>query len=205
MDQTVNKEGQIALVPAGRRAIRRYYVWLLVYVAVVGLYVWLSPANRVPAGLAGTPADPHTFMSAQQLADSSILSAARYVLFFISYPWEWGVYVVLLFSGAASRLERGLAEHVRPRWLRLPVYGLVVGLIAFVATLPVRTASYAFSRHYGITTQPVGGWLRDKLVAFGINTIMMIAATAVALWFIRRGGRWWLKLWLLCRCRLRCS
>jgi Zn-dependent protease with chaperone function len=72
-----------------------------------------------------------------------------------------------------------------------------VDIASFVLYLPLQIFSYLLSKHYGITTQPVAGWIRDKLVSFGVGYLTMLAVSAVAFWILSRRGRWWLKLWLI--------
>lgn len=179
------------------KPIRLYYICFVLYAAAIGLLLWMASANTVPDIYKGTPADPATFMTAEQLQSSEVYSAQRNWLFFVSYPWEWGIYIVLLFGGFAKRWEEKL-EHTRlPFAGRLALLVILINAIAFVVRLPLRFTGYTLSRNNGISTQPFAGWLRDKLVAFGIDTLMMLVVAAVAYWFIRKGGRWWLKLWLL--------
>ncbi|GAA3408628.1 M48 family metallopeptidase [Paenibacillus hodogayensis] len=179
------------------KAIRLYCLWFALYVVVIGIGLWLSSGNTVPAAFRGTPADPATFLSPDQLRESGVYSAQRNWLFFISYPWQWGVYVILLFGGFAKSWEAKLEQTRLPFAARLAVLAVMISAVAFVAQLPVRFTGYMLSRSHHISTQPFAGWVRDKLVAFGIDTLITLAVAVVAFWFIRRGGRWWLKLWLL--------
>ncbi|WP_438448736.1 M48 family metallopeptidase [Gorillibacterium sp. sgz5001074] len=179
------------------RYIRRYLVFFLLYAAAMGLYLWLTRANTVPAPYKGGPADPATFMNARELRVSEVYSAQRNWLFFIAYPWEWGIYILLLFSGWAKRLEAAMERRGLPGLLRYPLFAGAVNAIAFFSYLPVRYIGYRLSLANGISTQTLPGWLRDKLVGFGTDTVILAVVTTVAFWFIRRGGRWWLKLWLL--------
>jgi Zn-dependent protease with chaperone function len=181
----------------GRRAIGRYACGFGLYAAAVALYLWYTRANTVPASLQGTAADPRSFLTPEQLKMSVTYSAWRNWLIFIGPPWEWGVYIALLCSGAAARFDRWLRGVAGPAALRLPLYTAAVMLVVLLAGLPWRLASYALSRGYDITTQPLAGWLHDKLVAYGVSLVTTALALAAALWLIRRGGRWWLKLWLL--------
>lgn len=177
--------------------IRRYLLFVAVYAAAIGIYLWYASGHAVPEAYKGTAADPATFLTPQQLAQSQTYSAAGNLLFFLSFPWEWGIYLILLFGGYARSWQDRLERSALPALVRFPVYVLWLQLTVFLAFLPLRIAGYALSRHYGISTQSVPGWLRDKAVGFGVNYVMMLAAAVVALWFIRRGGRWWVKLWLL--------
>jgi len=172
-------------------------VLFLCYAVAIALYVWYTSPNQVPEAYRGTPADPSTFFSAEQLRNSETLNAARNWIFFVGGPWEWLVYAMMLFGGWASRWRERLERGGYPIYIRFPVFVLLVNGTAYLLYFPLRIAGYSLSKHYGISTQPVAGWLRDKLIDFGIGYATMLAVSAVALWIISGGGRWWLKLWLL--------
>ncbi|UUZ89574.1 hypothetical protein LJK87_26080 [Paenibacillus sp. P25] len=87
-----------------------------------------------------------------------------------------GIYLILLFGGYARSWQDRLERSALPALVRFPVYVLWLQLTVFLAFLPLRIAGYALSRHYGISTQSVPGWLRDKAVGFGVNYVMMLAA-----------------------------
>lgn len=179
------------------KPIRLYYLCFALFAAAIGLCLWFASANTVPDAYTGTAADPATFMSAEQLRSSETYSAQRNWLFFVSYPWEWGIYIVLLFGGYVKRWEEKLERTRLPFAARLSIVAFAVSAVAFTVRLPLRFTGYTLSRSNGISTQPIAGWIRDKLVAFGVDTLIMLVVAAVAYWFIRKGGRWWLKLWLL--------
>ncbi|CAG7645142.1 M48 family metallopeptidase [Paenibacillus allorhizosphaerae] len=182
---------------AQRKLLRIFFMVFAIYAILMALYVCLFPTGGVPTVYRGTAADPATYLSEAQLQQSQTLSAARNWIFFISYPWEWAVYLVLLLAGFAGRWQERLERTVRPVSLRFPLYVLWINLIVFLVFLPLRITSYSLSRSYGLSTQTVWSWLRDKAVGFGVNYAVMLLVAAVAFWFIRRGGRWWVKLWLL--------
>jgi STE24 endopeptidase len=177
--------------------IRLYFLLYIVYAAGMALYLWSTRFNTVPEQFLGSAADPATFMNARELRISEIYSAQRNWLFFIAYPWEWGVYVILLFSGWAKRLDERMERRIPYFWIRVPVYAAIVNAFVFASYLPVRYIGYRLSKANGISTQAMDSWLRDKLVAFGMETLILSVVTAFAFWCIRRGGRWWLKLWRL--------
>ncbi|WP_308637480.1 M48 family metallopeptidase [Paenibacillus silvisoli] len=167
------------------------------YAVLMALYVWYTSPNNVPAAYVGTPADPASFFSAGQLKDSAVLNAMRNWIFFMSGPWEWLIYVFLLFGGLARYWRDALERRGLPMIVRFPIFVLLVDAASFILYLPLRVLSYGLSKSYGITTQPVTGWIRDKLVAFGVGYVTLLAVSAVAFWILSRKGRWWLKLWLL--------
>jgi Zn-dependent protease with chaperone function len=179
------------------KPIRLYALVFVLYAAAIGLYLWHASANTVPAMVQGTSADPATFMTAEQLRQSEVYSAQRNWLFFIAYPWEWGIYLVLLFGGFVKRWDDRLSQLRLPVYARLPTLAVIISAVAFIVQMPIRVIGYTLSRSNHISVQPPGQWLRDKLVAFGVDTLITVVVVCVAFWFIRKGGRWWLKLWLL--------
>jgi STE24 endopeptidase len=183
--------------PAASSVISRYWLFLALYAAGISLYLWMTRANTVPGPYVGTAADPATFMNPEELRVSEIYPAIRNGLFFLSYPWEWGIYIILLFGGWARRFQDRLEAWRLPAPIRFVVFVAWVNVLSFAAFMPIRVLGYRLSRHYNISTQGAGSWLRDKLVALGVDTLMLAVITGVAFWIIRRGGRWWLKLWLL--------
>jgi len=178
-------------------AFLKYSLALLVYGAAIALYVWYTSRNEVPEAFRDTPADPSTFFTADELRKSETLNAARNWIFFMSGPWEWLIYAAMLTTGLARSWREKLDRGGYPIYVRFPAYVLLVNGTAYLLYFPLRIAGYSLSKAYGISTQPVVGWLRDKLVAFGIGYLTMLAVSAVAFWVISKGGRWWLKLWLL--------
>ncbi|MCD9023206.1 M48 family metallopeptidase [Cohnella silvisoli] len=175
----------------------RYVLIFACYAVAVAIYVWYTSPNQVPDAYVGTAADPATFFTPNQLRDSETLNAVRNLIFFMSGPWEWLIYFILLASGLARSWREKLERLKLPIYVRFPVYVLLVNAVAFLLYFPLRVVGYNLSKAYGITTQPVFSWLRDKLVGFGIGYLTMLAVSAVAFWIISRGGKWWLKLWLL--------
>ncbi len=178
-------------------ALIRYTLIFVCYASLMAVYVWITSPNQVPDLYRGTAADPATFFTANQLHNSETLNAVRNWIFFMSGPWEWLIYFTLLASGLAKRWREGLERSGLPLFVRFPVYVLLVNGISYILYFPLRVFGYNMSKAYGISTQPVLSWLRDKLVSFGIGYLTMLAVSAVAFWIISRGGRWWLKLWLI--------
>ncbi|MFC4305347.1 M48 family metallopeptidase [Cohnella boryungensis] len=183
--------------PSRHAAFLRYFVIFTCYAIGIAVYVSYTSPNQVPEIYRGTAADPATFYTLQQLQSSEALNASRNWIFFMSGPWEWLIYLVMLSSGLAKRWRERLERGGYPLYVRFPVYVFLVNGTAYLFYFPLRVMGYNLSKAYGISTQSIAGWLRDKLIAFGIGYATMLAVSAVALWVISKGGRWWLKLWLL--------
>jgi len=180
-----------------RSPIIRYALIFAVYALAMAAYAkYTSPLN-VPTAYQGTEVDPATYYTPEQLRDGATLNAVRNWIFFLSGPWQWLIYLMLLVGGTGSRWWAALARRKWPLAARFPLFVLAVNAFAFVLYLPLQIGSYAMSKSYGITTQPVIGWLRDKLVGFGVSYATTLGVAAVVFWVLSRGGRWWFKLWLI--------
>ncbi|MFN3558811.1 MAG: M48 family metallopeptidase [Brevundimonas sp.] len=92
-------------------------------------------------------------------------------------------------SGIRDRLER---RKPRPKLVSL-VVGAVYLMMSFVLTLPWSIyESWWRERQYGLTEQPLAGWLTEAAMSAGISTAFM-GVLLVALYFIirRARGLWW--------------
>ncbi|BBH22928.1 peptidase M48 [Paenibacillus baekrokdamisoli] len=180
-----------------RSHLLKYFLLFIGYALVMAAYSWYTSPNQVPAVYSGTAADPATFFTPAQLKDSETLGGLRNWIFFMSGPWEWLIYVLLLSGGLARYWRDSLKRTKLPITIRFPIFVLLVQAASFLLYLPLRITGYSISKTYGISTQPVLSWIRDKLVDFGVGYITVLAVSAVAFWVISRGGRWWFKLWVI--------
>ncbi|BBI34904.1 M48 family metallopeptidase [Cohnella abietis] len=178
-------------------AFMRLMFIFVCYAIGIAIYVWYTSPNQVPDAYKGSAADPTTFFTMNQLQNSETLNAVRNWIFFMSGPWEWLIYFMLLSSGLSNRWRETLERKKLPIYIRFPIYVLLVNAVSFLLYFPLRVLGYNLSKTYGISTQPVLSWLRDKMVGFGINYLTILAVSAVAFWIISKGGKWWLKLWLI--------
>jgi STE24 endopeptidase len=172
-------------------------LFFLISTAAACVYYWFAYQQTVPSHLAGTAADPLTFMSEAEAKHTAVYSALRDVLFFVSYLWEWGMLLWLLTSGTARTLVQGLKRRLPSVIIRFPVYIAGISVTLFLLGLPLRLLSYSISKRYGISTLPLPGWLRDQLVHLCLNFGLLLAAGSVVFFLVRKGGTWWFRLWLL--------
>jgi len=92
-------------------------------------------------------------------------------------------------SAIRDRLER---RKPRPKLVSLAV-GVVYLALSFVLTLPWSIyESWWREKQYGLTEQPLAGWLTEAAMSAGISTVFM-GLLLVALYFIIRRARrlWW--------------
>lgn len=180
-----------------RSAYIRYILLFICYGIAVAAYVWYTSPHNVPEIYEGSAADPTTFFTSNGIRNSETLNAMRNWIFFMSGPWEWLIYLILLSTGLARSWRENLERFKLPIYIRFPAYVLLIHTVSFILYFPLRVIGHNLSKAYGITTQSALSWLRDKLIAFGISYLTLLAVSAVAFWLISRGGRWWLKLWLI--------
>lgn len=110
----------------------------------------------------------------------------------------WGFLVTALVtwliirSGVLDKLQGRIAE--RRKNLAAFVVGLAFLVISFVLSLPWTIyASWWREKSYGRTSQPIGDWLGQLLLANVIGTLISALLLVGVYWLIRRTGkRWWL-------------
>ena len=102
---------------------------------------------------------------------------------------SWLIIRTGLLSGIRDRLER---RRRRPKLVSL-VVGVVYLLVRFVLTLPWAIyESWWRETQYGLTSQPLAGWLTEALMGTAISTVFA-GLLIVGLYFIIRHARrlWW--------------
>jgi len=176
------------------RAIAAYILFgLLMY-----WYLFYYADAALPAQYKGTAADPATFMSGRQLFLSEAYAKIRNLLFFLSVPYEWLFYFLVLVLGISKMFEKWAAAVSRIRLIQTAVYFFWFSLASFLFTFPFGYLSHRFSKAYGISTQDFAGWMKDELTDFWVNFAIMFAVVAVLYALMKKFGRkWWLPAWLL--------
>jgi hypothetical protein len=102
---------------------------------------------------------------------------------------SWLIIRTGLLSGIRDRLER---RRRRPKLVSL-VVGVVYLLVSFVLTLPWAIyESWWRETQYGLTSQPLAGWLTEALMGTAISTVFA-GLLIVGLYSIIRHARrlWW--------------
>ncbi|MBY0121097.1 M48 family metallopeptidase [Bacillus sp. S/N-304-OC-R1] len=146
----------------------------------------------------GTRADPATFLNGRELMLSEEYSKVRDLLFFLSTPFEWLLYLFILLLGFSNAFKRWAEHSAKIKFLRNAIYLLWLSLFAFIATMPLNYIRYSLSKSYNISTQTFGGWMKDELIDFWVNFGTMIIIVTVLYWLINKSRkRWWFYAWLL--------
>lgn len=165
-----------------------FIYWYLFYFADAGL----------PFEYQGTNADPATFLNGRELMLSEEYSKIRNLLFFLSTPLEWLLYFLILLFGLSRAFKNWAEESAKYRLMRPAIYLIWLSVFSFVATFPLSYLSYSLSKTYNISTQPFVSWMKDELIDFWVNYIIMLGVVIVLYWLIKKSKRfWWLFAWLI--------
>ena len=139
--------------------------------------------------------------TARWMATLSLEDTARAISYTQGGHWLllWGAIVSIVvawiiirtgvLSGIRDRLER---RRRRPKLVSLLV-GVTYLLLSFVLTLPWSIyQGWWREKQYGLTSQPLTGWLTEAVIGTGISVVFM-GLLIVALYFIIRNARrlWW--------------
>ncbi|WP_042356527.1 M48 family metallopeptidase [Bacillus rubiinfantis] len=161
-------------------------------------YLFYFAEPKLPFEYEGTKADPATFLNGRELMLTEEYSKIRNMLFFLSTPFEWLFYFLILLFGL-SRVFKKWAEHsVKYRLLHTAIYLFWLSIFAFIATFPLNYISYSLAKTYHISTQSFPAWMKDELIDFWINYGTWLIIVPILYWLMKKSKkRWWLYGWLL--------
>ena len=182
--------------------VRKMGVYAVLAFCLYGLFIYWYlfhlADTSLPFEFQGSKADPSTFLNGRELDLSQEYSKIRNLLFFLSTPFEWLFYFLILLFGFSKAFKRWADQSAKYKALRLPIYLIWLSLFAFVATFPLNYISYSLSRTYHISTQTFPSWMKDELIDFWLNYGTWLIIVPVLYWLMKKSNkRWWLYGWLL--------
>ncbi|MRX73541.1 M48 family metalloprotease [Bacillus lacus] len=161
-------------------------------------YIYMGGPDSIPEQFKGTSADPGTFMNSRELLLSGEYSRLRNFMYFITVPYEWFILLNVLLTGLSRKMEQWSDSIAKPDFLKTSIYLFWLSLIVTVCVLPVEWINYRISLSYQITTQSTTGWMKDQVIDFWVNFLLMALLVSVLFWLIRKyQKRWWLIAWTL--------
>ncbi|PEK39951.1 peptidase M48 [Bacillus pseudomycoides] len=186
----------------GGDTVKKVVKWsLFLYVGfALFIYWYLFGWNHeiIPDMYKGTSADPETFMNAKELTLSQDYSRVKNLLFFLATPLEWIILLFVLVLGISNRFEKWSKETTKVRVIQVAIYLFYLSLLTTVLALPLQWMGHQISIDYGISTQSTASWIKDHVIDFWVNYIMMFLVVSVLLWLIYKfPKRWWLAGWAL--------
>jgi STE24 endopeptidase len=182
--------------------VRKMGVYAVIAYTLYGLffywYLFYFADTKLPFEFQGSQADPTTFLNGRELMLSEEYSKTRNLLFFLSTPFEWLFYFLILILGLSKAFKKWADESSKNQFLQRAIYLIWLSLFAFAATFPLSYISFSLSKTYNISTQSFASWMKDELIDFWINYGMMLVIISVLYWLIKKSQiRWWLYAWLL--------
>lgn len=186
----------------GAHFVKKVMKWSIISYVLFGLfiawYLFYGANTDIPAQLKGSAADPETFMNERQLLLSEEFSKIKNLLYFLSIPFEWLIYIIVLVIGLSAKFRDWSNATSKFSILRTTIYLFWLSLLVEVLSFPFQWISYNVSKKYNITVQTTSSWMKDNIIDFWVNYAMMIIIIAVVFWLIRKSTkRWWFYAWLL--------
>ncbi|MBP0724538.1 M48 family metallopeptidase [Bacillus sp. RG28] len=181
------------------KKVNKYILYgYLIYIAFILCYFYVFTNPSIPVTLKGTVMDPSTFMNKKQLEISTTYSTIKNVIYFISLPFDWFVFLWIISSGFAKRTGERLEKLTKFRSIQILLFFFFVSISTYLVTYPVDVIRFFLSKHYHINTQTFPSWMKDQVIDFWVNFIIMYLVVYVVLWLMKkRPKRWWFTVWLL--------
>src|SRR6059058_313771 len=85
-------------------------------------YLFYFANTKLPFEYQGTKADPATFLNGRELMLSEEYSKIRNLLFFLSTPFEWLFYFVILLFGLSKVFKRWAENSTKYKLLQSAIY-----------------------------------------------------------------------------------
>ncbi|WP_261302770.1 M48 family metallopeptidase [Paenibacillus andongensis] len=180
--------------------MKRFYIALVVTFSVYALtlivYFLKGELFKIPLELIGTSADPHTFMTTQEITKAESLSRIRSLTYFLSTPLQMGVLLALL--GIAVRFRHIVEKLFRGSFLQMVAFVLLFTLLMDVLLLPIDYFLFKIDQVYGLSTETLALFWSD----YGKDFLVNVLGTTVIVWIFRgvlkwSPNRWWLWFWLV--------
>ncbi|WP_214482429.1 M48 family metallopeptidase [Bacillus sp. SM2101] len=182
--------------------MRKIVGWTLISYVLFGLfiamYIFYWADTSIPIQYRGSGADPSTFLNERELMLSEEYSQIRNLLFFLSLPFEWIIYLFVLVLGISYKFNTWAQITSKRKIAQIPIYVFWLSIFVGVLTLPLSWISFTFSKMYNISTQSTSGWLKDRLIDFWLDFGFLVMI-AYALFFLitKAKKRWWFYAWVL--------
>jgi Zn-dependent protease with chaperone function len=182
--------------------VRKMGVYAVLAYVLYGLffywYLFYFANTKLPFEYQGTQADPATFLNGREIMLSEDYSKIKNLLFFLSTPFEWIFYFLILLFGFSKVFKKWAESSSKYRFLQIAIYLIWLSFFSFLATFPFNYISYSMSKRYHISTQTFPSWMKDELIDFWINYGTLLIIVPILYWLMKKSKkRWWLYSWLL--------
>lgn len=182
--------------------VRKMGVYAVLAYVIYGLffywYLFYFADSSLPFEYQGTKADPASFLNGREFMLTEEYSKIKNLLFFLSTPFEWLFYFLILLFGFSKAFKSWAESSSKYKLLQTAIYLIWLSFFAFVATLPLSYISHSLSKTYNISTQTFPSWMKEELIDFWINYGTLMIIVPVIYWLMKKSvKRWWFYAWLL--------
>lgn len=185
-----------------------FFLFFVLYGLAVGGYLLSAERMEVGAQYQEGPADPHTYMTPQQVEQALAYSRTRDVVFFIGPPYEWAVYLLILGLGLSAHFRRMtdrphlgskmFGNRLSPTLRQTAVYVALLFTVVALLKIPLNYYLFRLQHEYGISHQPLVSWLADWGKGLLVSILLAIPVVWLLYKVINRSKRlWWVWFWLL--------
>lgn len=174
------------------RWMKGFVVFLVLYTAGISLYLFQAEPSLSPK-MEQTAADPSTFMDEERLQKTKEYTQIRNWLFFLGFPYEWAVYVLIAGWGWSRRFRDWSERWSGRNFVRTTVYTILLFVCIEILLFPLHYYGYQVRLAYGLSNQVFSAWFIEMLK--GLLVELLIAVPLVWLFFqvVRKSPkRWWL-------------
>ncbi|WP_232713362.1 M48 family metallopeptidase [Bacillus xiapuensis] len=168
----------------------------LLFAGGIYYYLYGMGTEPLPSIYKGTSADPAGFLSGEEQELSAEYSKVRNLLYFLSAPLEWLMYLFIVLFGLSRWFEKWAVQTARFSFIQTAAYVFYLALFTAVLTFPIQYIGFHFSKAYGISAQTFAQWMRDELIDFWIGYGIMTILIFVLYGLMRKfKKKWWLAAW----------
>ncbi len=193
----VKKKRKEEVLLVRKWAFRAILAYLLLGVSLY-VYLFFLADSSLPNVYKGSSADPATFMNNREVLLSGEFSKIKNLLFFLSTPFEWLFYFLILIFGVSRKFESWARGTTRLGFLQTAIYLFWLSIASFIAIFPLQFISYKVSKAYNISTQTFSMWMKDEFTDFWVNYLLMFIIVWVLYGLMKKfKQRWWLAAWAL--------
>ena len=158
-------------------------------------------AAAILSGLAGTDespragSEPSKYFTREEIARAKSYHKTGNILRFTGIAAVAVLFVLLIYTGAARRIDEAVSARVSSFPLRVLICFLVIFIIYTAVLFPLRFyRSYIVEHRYGFSNHTFGGWLGDFFKGSAVSLVLGVILAVGFYWLLKASPRWW---WLL--------
>ncbi len=142
----------------------------------------------------GTQPDPLKYFAKEEIERGKSYRRVGYITFFASLAVTLILFLLIIYTGAAKRLDAVVAARIKLYPLRVLLYFVVLFIVYTAVFFPVSYyRSHVIEHRYGFSTRTFGTWIGDWAKS-GAVSLVLGAVLVVGLFCLMKGAPrlWWI-------------